>query len=369
MVRAIIKKILRKYQKAVFFAASPFISNTATLNQEQACELLNRCSLRPGGTATLVNNQLTEAPSYDIQIIIPAYNVEKYLADCMDSVLNQKTQYSYHVILIDDGSTDQTPAIADRYKDDSRVTVIHQENKGFSGARNTGLSKLNARYIMFVDSDDMLCENAIESLLSTAFDNDCDVVEGGAYLLCEDQTSIEFSYAQKQGLPSAHNKLHGQPWAKIYKAHLFEHLCYPEGFWYEDSILSFFIWPVAQRVFVIPEMVYYYRVNPTGISSNAYGKSKSIDTYWVTEQLTIEKSKTKLPFDDVAFKQFQTQIIINQHRASHMPLEIQESIFVLTRQLVLTYFPNDIIQNNKDILTKAILDNNFGVYKAYCRLN
>ncbi len=83
----------------------------------------------------------------------------------MDSILSQETQYTYQVILVDDGSTDSTGSIADEYAADPRVQVIHQANKGFSGARNAGFNHIVGEYIAFVASDDILMSGAIEALM------------------------------------------------------------------------------------------------------------------------------------------------------------------------------------------------------------
>ena len=117
----------------------------------------------------------------DLQIIIPAYNVEKYLDQCLESVLNQKTRYSYNIVVIDDGSTDQTCKIADFYASDSRIKVIHQKNRGFSGARNKALENITGKYVMFVDSDDVLLPDAIQNLMDTAYSINADIVESGFY--------------------------------------------------------------------------------------------------------------------------------------------------------------------------------------------
>lgn len=109
-------------------------------------------------------------PQYDLQIIIPAYNAEKYIEKCLNSILSQKTQYTYVITVINDGSTDETLQILSKYLDDEHIDIISQSNKGFSGARNCGLKNLVGHYLMFVDSDDWICEDAIEKLSIYLFD-------------------------------------------------------------------------------------------------------------------------------------------------------------------------------------------------------
>ena len=103
-----------------------------------------------------------------VSVIVPVYNVEKYLEECCDSILNQ-TYKNLEIILIDDGSDDNSPKICDSYKEkDSRVKVIHQKNSGVSSARNNGIKNSCGDFIIFADSDDKLeknmCEKAVEAL-------------------------------------------------------------------------------------------------------------------------------------------------------------------------------------------------------------
>ena len=99
-----------------------------------------------------------------VSIIIPVYNVEKYLAECIESVLKQ-TYQNIEILLIDDGSPDNSGKICDEYEEkDSRVRVIHKENGGVSSARNVGLEQANGEYITFIDSDDFVSESYIEEL-------------------------------------------------------------------------------------------------------------------------------------------------------------------------------------------------------------
>ena len=130
---------------------------------------------------------------YDLEIIIPAYNEEKHIEKCLKSVLNQKSDYNFHIICIDDGSTDATGALIDGFSD-SRLTVIHQDNRGFSGARNAGIEKADGRYIMFVDSDDFLADGAVQALMQAAYNNEADIVEGSVVTCTEDGRKYKTAY-------------------------------------------------------------------------------------------------------------------------------------------------------------------------------
>lgn len=112
---------------------------------------------------------------------MPVYNAERYIRPCLDSILSQKTNYNYRVICVDDGSPDQCGRILDEeYADRPNVLVIHQENRGHSGARNRALNELDSRYLSFVDSDDRLPDcNVFDALLTFCNKMDYGLVGGG----------------------------------------------------------------------------------------------------------------------------------------------------------------------------------------------
>ena len=111
-----------------------------------------------------------------ISVIVPAYNVEDYLGECLDSIINQ-TFTDIEIICVNDGSVDSTLDIFNDYASrDERINVISQENKGLSGARNTGLKHAKGKYIYFMDSDDYLEVNALERMYSAAEEKSADIV-------------------------------------------------------------------------------------------------------------------------------------------------------------------------------------------------
>ena len=360
----IIKKIICMFMPVIL----PFFKRISKMDLKEARKHLECYSRKPLGEAIAENN--LREPICDLQIIVPAYNVEKYIENCMESILSQKTKYTYKVILIDDGSTDKTSTIVDRFLSNDNVMVIHQENSGFSGARNVGLENLFGKYIMFVDSDDMLCQGAIDALLDAAFLNDSDIVEGGAFSMIDgtNQKSVYFAHLKKKCLSTAFGTLHGQPWAKVYKAECFKNICFPEGFWFEDSILSFLIYPVKKRICVVDEFIYIYRLNPGGISSTFKNKPKAIDTYWITEMLMGSLQKSNIDVSNIFFEKYLNQLILNQKRLQAAPLYIQESTFVLSVQMMNSYFPDHMINSKRHKkLVKALLENDLGAYRFYCK--
>ncbi len=129
-----------------------------------------------------------------ISVIIPVYNVEEYLRECIDSVLNQ-TYQNFEIILVDDGSTDSSGTICDEYVDkDDRVSVVHQKNAGPSKTRNTGLENATGKYIYFLDSDDYIEKNTLELLINTAESNDADIVFFDALSFADDGSEIKQGY-------------------------------------------------------------------------------------------------------------------------------------------------------------------------------
>ncbi len=360
-----IKRYIKRGLRAGVTLSAPLFSHRSTLSPDAARKTLQAAHPRPAGTSKAANKLLKA--TCDLQIIIPAYNVERYLENCMDSVLAQETKYTYHVVLVDDGAKDRTPEIADKYADHPNVTVIHQKNRGLSGARNTGLTEIFGRYLLFIDSDDMLFPGAIDALLDTAYAHDCDLVEGGAYYVFDSHQTVMHQYGAEKEISNPF-ALHGHAWGKLYKAEIFETLQFPEGFWYEDSLLSYLIFPAVKTVYGCPHICYGYRINQEGIVKSSQGKPKAIDTYWITEQLLAEHLEAGLPMDEAFFQYLLLQVRLNQLRLSDLRAEIQECAFVLTCDLLERYYPTFPSIRKEKALCKALKTRDFGIYRMCCKI-
>lgn len=181
------------------------------LNDSVAREILTNFQACPQGSCFA--NNVIEARK-DLQIIIPAYNAEKYIGECLKSVLCQKTKYSVLATVINDGSTDNTAEVIQnivRGGGKIEIEVISQENRGFSGARNAGLKTIKGKYIMFLDSDDILPDNTIEIMIDAAYRDNTDIVQGSWY---------EFDDMHRTENIVSSDQLSGYPWGKIYKANI-----------------------------------------------------------------------------------------------------------------------------------------------------
>lgn len=360
-----LKRGIKKVLRSGCAALSPVCSRKAQISPLEAARVLETCWRKPESTA-FAANALPEC-TCDLQIVIPAYNVEDYLESCMESVLGQKTKYSFHVVLVDDGAKDRTPQICDRYKDHPQVTVIHQKNRGLSGARNTGFRQLFGRYVLFVDSDDLLCDGAIEGLLNTAYGHDCDLVEGGAYYLIDGNRSIMHCYDREARVEDPYTQLHGHAWGKLYRRELLSDLCFPEGYWYEDSLLSFLVFGKAKNIYVSSQMASAYRINQAGIVKTSVGRPRAVETYWITELLLRQRQEAGLPMDETFFRFMLLQIRLNQLRLQDLEEQVQESAFVLTCELLKEYFPGEVMTGKERNLIRALQNGDFGRFKMCCK--
>lgn len=246
----------------------------------------------------------------ELSIVIPVYNVEKYLEDCLDSVLCNNKK-NIEVILVDDGSTDRSGDICETYaENDSRVKVIHKRNGGLSSARNKGIQFAAGEYIGFVDSDDMIHELMYVDMLDIAHKHDADIVICGMRYFSNDisdtticvhsEKSILVDGEEKfEFIISEKNDMGDFAQNKIYKRTLFYNIEYPEGKIFEDIYTSYKLFGKAKRVFCLNKDYYYYRLRNNSISHSKEFNPHMIDIVYATgEQLAyIQKNAaTYLPF-------------------------------------------------------------------------
>ena len=227
-------------------------------------------------------------------IVIPVYNVQEYLRKCVDSVLANDCS-DCEIILVDDGSTDGVcPALCDEIAGEhpQLVRVIHQENRGLGGARNTGLEAAKGDYLFFVDSDDTISEDALQILSRAIDEKPADIYafqlyshdgEGNKSLITASKTEARpFALKDKPGfllsLPAA--------WARIWKRELFlsTGIRYPSRVWYEDIRTSTKLFAAAESIVSLPNVLYWYLQRPGSIM-NSGNVQRSGEILWAFDDV------------------------------------------------------------------------------------
>ncbi len=220
-----------------------------------------------------------------LSIVIPIYNVEKYLSQCIDSILSQ-TYQNLEIILVDDGSNDNSGKIADKYaQKDSRIAVIHKQNGGLSDARNAGIEIATGEYIYFLDSDDWLVPNAISTLFDFAIKNSCEIVQGGFYYAYNDYLLYDNRKIGIDQTPFVLNReiamvelikneyIKNFAWGKLYRTSIVKKYLFQKGKYFEDSYWQHHIVNEITNYGVIPTPLYYYRQRESSISGQFSIKS------------------------------------------------------------------------------------------------
>lgn len=238
-----------------------------------------------------------------VSIILPVYNVEKYLNECLDSIVNQ-TFSDMEIICINDGSTDNSLAILNSYASrDGRIKIISQENAGMGAARNVGIRAAKGDYIFFIDSDDFIYLDAIEEMYGSAVLNDSDMVlfrrtrefdidretnhEGYNFdnifkISGDDYKEFTFDYTDlKNHVLNSYLSV----WMKFYKReflNLYDDFYFQEGIAYEDGLFHVKVFLRARRMSHIPKVYYYYRNNPSSVMNNS---SYNMDIFKVVDSV------------------------------------------------------------------------------------
>lgn len=268
-----------------------------------------------------------------ISVIVPIYNVEKYLDRCMQSLLNQ-TLKDIEIIMVDDGSPDNCPKMCDEYaRRDSRIKVIHKNNEGLGYARNSGLDIATGEYIAFVDSDDFVDKTIYQELYNCALTNCSDIVYCSYYLYDENKIK-KIKYPRKiiringykqcndflENLISADyfnkNDIHisCSVWKAIYKRNIIEsnhiRFCSERTFISEDIIFHIDFLNCVKSIIVLSQCLYYYCLNAESLTKK-YSEGRFIKDIVLCEEverklnLVISKDKARSITNSLIFEKLQ----------------------------------------------------------------
>lgn len=305
-----------------------------------------------------------------ISVIIPIYNVEEYLERCIESVVCQ-TYEKLEIILVDDGSTDGSPAIVDLWAEkDSRIIAIHRSNGGLSSARNNGLNVASGEYIMFVDSDDYVAPDICETLISEMSDSDAECCICGYSEVAENGSLISTVSADKRFVLTGQGAIHEvylrnnrsinlvMVWGKLFKRHLWKKLQFTPGIYYEDLDLLPDLYLNCKKVICIPYTGYYYLQRVGSISRGVGTDDKRYtDSVMIRDkhiQKYLKSSETELAEMSMRYL---VDLIITSDSKGWIP----ESDAELSRSLLHAYMP--IVMKNASLRQKA----KYAVYRCFGR--
>ena len=230
-----------------------------------------------------------------ISVIVPIYNVEQYLEQCLDSIISQ-TYSQLEIILVDDGSTDSSGQICDKYaRKDERIVVIHKTNGGLSDARNAGISVATGEYISFIDSDDYIATDMYNKMIKICEQNHCDIVVCARDNFDEDGNHKVMFQAKKQTIYTSeeaieeillNRNMDSAAWDKLYHKKLFTEIRYPVGVLHEDLTVTSRVFSAANKIVQIPDVFYQYRIRKGSITKQGF-KPKKMDLMFQSIELKM----------------------------------------------------------------------------------
>ena len=308
--------------------------------------------------------QDSEETKYDLSIIIPVYNTEKYLRKCLWSVLSQECSYKIQIIVVNDGSTDDSEKVLKQFQrlnfTGKYMQIITQENGGLSAARNTGLYLAKGKYLMFLDSDDSLKVDCIQKAMPEIIRQNADFVQL-QYCIKLGQ-KIQAGTHIPEGIYtdySAMCQIPGYATMKIFRASLFDDIKFPENYWFEDSIIHFCIYPKCQKAIVLPDIGYVYLKNTHGITQSRDGKNRSIETILVVDKIILLENEPKGYMDEL-IRQF---TFLSYNRLKYLPERTIQLAFLTACTILenVKQLPSDEYLE----LYTAYKNRDYGIWKWY----
>ena len=271
-----------------------------------------------------------------ISVILPVYNVEKYIDACMESLLRQ-TMQDFELILVNDGSTDNSgKKCRDWCEKDSRIRLVEQENQGLSEARNSGLKIALGEYIAFIDSDDTVDEDYLKILYENAIKHDAQVSVCNYMLVWEEEKKKECSAADKEqdkslvfsGREAAmqivkeNKRFMITAWGKLYHKSLSPLLYYPKGRTHEDEFVTYKVFYQANKVAVTTLPLYHYLQRGSGIMGSDYKLNRLDKVLALNESMKFFDEKMDEEMRLYALKRYLLNIQIAWYRVhKYLPKE------------------------------------------------
>ena len=217
-----------------------------------------------------------------VSVIVPIYNVEKYLPRCVESIINQEYK-NLEIILVDDGSPDNSPQICDEYaKKDTRIKVIHKENGGLSDARNAGMKMATGEYVSFIDSDDWIDSKFISLLYEGIKKSGADVAECATRLFDDSDHTLKTRGSKEEKISRSdalsrlitENGVYQTVWNKLYKRSMIENIPFAVGKYHEDDFWTWRIFLKIDSLYLCEKPMYNYLQRSNSIIGSSYSLKK-----------------------------------------------------------------------------------------------
>ena len=342
-----------------------------------ALQLLHSYSADPGYSC--IHKHEFAAPDCDVEVIVPCYNVERYVCQCLDSIISQQTHYSFFITIVNDGSTDSTRSHLAKYEHLTNVRVIDQSNTGLSGARNAGIRQAHGRYLLFVDSDDVLVPGAIDSLMRMAEKTKADIVDGGFRRFADNEgdfssiPGLAYIYdiiQHDNNLPQSEDtrQTNGFICGKLISRNLFNNVEFPLGYWFEDSIYCMIIEPMSRRNASVATQIFRYRMRRGSISHTFTDKPKAIDNIYITLRLLCDRKTLGIDFDQRQYDMMLRQMFMNTWCVMWLPKDVAYAVFVIQRELINERLSNWHTDNIKlQHIERFIRQNDFYGLIRWCK--
>ena len=305
-----------------------------------------------------------------ISVIVPIYNVESYLIRCLDSIKNQKYR-NFEVILINDGSTDNSLDIAREYvKKDDRFRLINQKNAGQGAARNAGIDVANGDYLAFVDSDDWVHEDYLMRMIFCSEANSADVVMCGVERVWETGEKRRTPISNKEeyvvtDIEQFLKTVSYVSWDKLYKRELFDEIRYPAHMKYEDYATIPRVLAKASIIIGIPDVLYYYFWREDSTTNE-----KKINFDILKAQRLLEESEMEGKYRSVLEFYFLRNVMGTLIKALLMDYGSKEKVQKIISDALKKY-PSlpDLVMREGDFFHKSVINGHYRIAHIYIVLN